>query len=80
MAAALARIQAPDARRSASSSDVLYPAYQQRDLAVAAAATTAVDARYAEIDSPHGHDAFLLEHDQVGHARSRPFLDRSETS
>ena len=33
-----------------------------------------VDARYAEIDSPHGHDAFLLEHDQVG-LLVREFLD-----
>ena len=28
----------------------------------------ACGAEYVEIDSPHGHDAFLLEFDQVGDA------------
>jgi len=41
-------------------SDVLYPTAEQREL---------VDligtARYAEIDAPHGHDAFLVEGDAV---------------
>jgi homoserine acetyltransferase len=31
------------------------------------------DARYHEIDSPHGHDAFLIELEQVGSA-IRSFL------
>jgi len=47
------------------SSDILYPPRQARaihDLAVAAG----VASRYAEIDSPHGHDAFLIDIDQVG--------------
>ena len=45
-------------------SDMLYPAYQQRhlrDLLVAAG----TPCEYVEIDSPHGHDAFLLNLDQV---------------
>jgi homoserine O-acetyltransferase len=46
-------------------SDILFPSYQQRrlaDLVVEAGGR----AKYAEIDSPHGHDAFLIEVDQVG--------------
>ncbi len=60
---ALARIQAPVVAVGVSS-DVLYPAYQSRDL-VAALTGRGHDARYVEIDSPHGHDAFLIEDDQV---------------
>jgi len=47
------------------SSDILYPTYQQkqiRDILVA----QGTDAHYVEIDSPHGHDAFLINLDQVG--------------
>jgi homoserine O-acetyltransferase len=43
----------------------LYPTYQQkqiRDVLVA----QGTDAEYVEIDSPHGHDAFLINLDQVG--------------
>jgi homoserine O-acetyltransferase len=36
-------------------------------------------AEYVELDSPHGHDAFLLEADQVGRAVGR-FLDEVEKS
>jgi len=46
------------------SSDLLYPAYQSREIAQVAEAVGA-EARYAEIESAHGHDAFLIEHDQV---------------
>jgi homoserine O-acetyltransferase len=70
--AALARIKAPTLSIGVSS-DVLYPSYQQRDLA-SRLREHGIDARYAEIDSPHGHDAFLLEHDQVG-LLVREFLD-----
>ncbi len=37
-----------------------------------------VAARSVELDSPHGHDAFLIEHDQVGVPLSA-FLDDVET-
>jgi homoserine O-acetyltransferase len=60
------------------SSDILYPPHQAReivDLAVAAG----VEADYAELDSPHGHDAFLIEHDQLAHVIA-PFLTRLETT
>ena len=45
------------------SSDILYPSYQQRqirDLLVAAGTPS----EYVEIQSPHGHDAFLINLDQ----------------
>jgi homoserine acetyltransferase len=47
------------------SSDILYPTYQQKQIRdVLVAQGTA--AEYVEIDSPHGHDAFLINLDQVG--------------
>jgi homoserine O-acetyltransferase/O-succinyltransferase len=55
-------------------SDVLYPSYQQqeiRDVLVAVGS----DCEYVEIDSPDGHDAFLIDVEQVGRALGR-FLDR----
>ena len=72
MGAALARIQAP-VLSVGITSDVLYPPYQSDEL-VQALTARGHDARYAEIDSPHGHDAFLLEHGQVGQL-VRDFLD-----
>ncbi|MCU1356163.1 MAG: metX [Acidimicrobiales bacterium] len=57
-------------------SDILYPAYQQRDL-VAGVNTVGGQATYHEIDSPHGHDAFLIAHDQVASALV-PFLDKAQ--
>ena len=51
-------------------SDFLYPVYQQlqiRDLVAANGARS----EYVEVDSPHGHDAFLIELDQVGPAVKR---------
>jgi homoserine O-acetyltransferase len=40
-------------------SDVLYPAQEVREMAALC------QGAYREIDSPHGHDAFLIETDQV---------------
>jgi homoserine O-acetyltransferase len=48
-------------------SDILYPSYQQRqirDILESSGGTC----DYIEIDSPHGHDAFLIEFDQVSAA------------
>jgi len=52
------------------SSDVLYPSHEVRRVAEAVPG-----ARYAEIESPHGHDAFLIEFDQLG-ALLHGFLER----
>ena len=73
-AAALRRIAAPTLVVGISS-DILYPAYQQRDL-VAGIDAVGGDASYFEIDSPHGHDAFLIALDQVA-AALVPFLEKA---
>jgi homoserine O-acetyltransferase len=64
--AALARITVPVLSMGIPS-DTLYPTYQQLALCDALR-TSGVRWTYTEIDSPHGHDAFLLELDQVGAA------------
>ena len=73
--AALSRIAAPTLVMGVNS-DVLYPSHQQQSLR-----KTISDgghhARYVEIDSPHGHDAFLIEVDQVGEELAR-FLEQVE--
>jgi homoserine O-acetyltransferase len=51
-------------------SDFLYPTYQQETIA-GALLGNGVDVRYVEVHSPHGHDGFLLETEQVG----RPLHD-----
>ncbi|MDX2380148.1 MAG: homoserine O-acetyltransferase [Acidimicrobiia bacterium] len=49
------------------SSDMLYPAYQQRQIHEILS-SNGVESEYVEIDSPHGHDAFLINGDQLdGH-------------
>jgi len=45
-------------------SDLLYPTYQQREI-VELFRNNGNDARYVEIASPHGHDAFLIEWDPL---------------
>ena len=50
------------------SSDVLYPVHEQKTIAGMIPRST-----YHEISSPHGHDAFLIEHDQLA-AHIRGFL------
>lgn len=42
------------------SSDILYPPYQQKEI-VRALRRQGKDARYVELKSPFGHDAFLIE-------------------
>lgn len=67
--AALARAAMP-ALVMGISSDILYPEYQQRQIA-----DLLPNSQYVQIDSPHGHDAFLINHDQVGKPL-KAFLER----
>lgn len=62
VASALARIRAR-ALVLGVNSDILYPEYQQRALVEG---MIGADASYRMIDSPHGHDAFLIEMAQLG--------------
>lgn len=64
LAAAMARITVPTLTMGIWS-DFLYPEYQQlqiRDMVSA----NGVHTTHVEIDSPHGHDAFLIDVDQMG--------------
>jgi homoserine O-acetyltransferase/O-succinyltransferase len=74
--AALARIQAPVLALGVWS-DILYPSYQQRRMAELVIEAGG-QAEYVEIDSPHGHDAFLIDVDQVGDAVAK-FLAEVES-
>ena len=67
--AAFARMQAPLLAMGVTS-DILYPSYQSREI-VDRALAAGVRAEYADIDSPHGHDAFLIEDEQVGAALAK---------
>ncbi|MGH9117253.1 MAG: homoserine O-acetyltransferase MetX [Acidimicrobiales bacterium] len=73
--AAIGRIEAP-VLAVGIGSDVLYPTYQQREIRDLVAATGG-RAEYVEVDSPHGHDGFLIDVDQVGPAVAE-FLRRIE--
>jgi homoserine O-acetyltransferase len=55
------------------SSDVLYPSYQQRQ--IHDLLRSGSESLYTEIDSPHGHDAFLINVDQLA-----PVLDELLTT
>jgi homoserine O-acetyltransferase len=70
---AMSRIQMP-AMTMGIWSDMLYPAYQQRQICDLLN-DRGGGCEYVEIDSPHGHDAFLINFDQVGAAISK-FLTR----
>jgi homoserine O-acetyltransferase len=72
---ALARLKVPVLALGVAS-DILYPLYQSAEI-VELARAQGVPARLVEVDSPHGHDAFLIEQDQVGEP-IRAFLDELE--
>lgn len=72
LVAAMRRITAPTLTMGIWS-DMLYPAYQQRQIKELLTAN-GTPCEYVEIDSPHGHDAFLINLDQVGEPLAA-FLD-----
>ena len=74
--AAMAMLRAPVLAIGVQS-DILYPLYQSQAI-VEHARRAGIEARSVELDSPHGHDAFLIEHEQVGVPLSA-FLDDMET-
>lgn len=55
-------------------SDQLYPTYEQKELA-----RLIPNARYAELYSPYGHDAFLIEFDQLNQLLAN-FFSKTELS
>jgi homoserine O-acetyltransferase len=61
---AASRITAPVLSMGISS-DILYPTYQQKQIREIIN-NSGGSCEYVEIDSPHGHDAFLINLDQVG--------------
>ena len=71
---AMSRIKSPTLVLGISS-DILYPTYQQKQIH-SMLTEQGVDSTYVEIESPHGHDAFLINLDQVG-APIRKFLERT---
>ena len=68
---AMARISAPTLAVGISS-DILYPTYQQRQIRELVAGN-GVRADYVEIESPHGHDAFLVDVPQMGEVLTKWF-------
>ena len=72
---ALSRIRVPTLVIGISS-DILYPPYQQKEI-VTTLQESGVDAEYAEIDCPYGHDGFLIEAAKVT-GILREFFERLE--
>lgn len=62
--AALARIQCPTLVIGIDS-DILYPTYQQKEF-VDILKALGRPVQYREMVTPHGHDAFLIDFDQLG--------------
>jgi homoserine O-acetyltransferase len=61
---AIARVNSPVLAMGISS-DILYPPYQQQQISRLVVAN-GVRSEYVEVESPHGHDAFLIDLQQVG--------------
>lgn len=74
---AMSRITMP-ALTIGISSDILYPTYQQKQIHELLQ-KQGTPSTYVEVDSPHGHDAFLINLDQVG-APIKRFLESLDSS
>ncbi len=74
---AMARVQMPTMTVGIWS-DMLYPAYQQQQIHDAVERNGARSVYY-EIDSPHGHDAFLINGDQIAEPLDRFLGDVSKS-
>jgi homoserine O-acetyltransferase len=76
---AAARIASPTLVMGIAS-DILYPPYQQREIADLLTANGRA-CEYLEIDSPHGHDGFLIEPEKIGRpmARFLTTVEKDET-
>lgn len=70
---AMERINVPNLTIGINS-DILYPPYQQEHLS-RLLSRDGMFSEYVEIDSIHGHDAFLIHFDEIGEPIAR-FLDR----
>jgi homoserine O-acetyltransferase/O-succinyltransferase len=75
---AIARVQVPTIAVGIWS-DMLYPAYQPRQIHEAVS-MNGVPSQYLEIDSPHGHDAFLINGDQIAAPLDRFLGEISKSS
>jgi len=71
--AGLAAIKVDKALAIGAATDILFPLQQQREIAEGLRAGGA-DARFLALDSPQGHDAFLVDFERFGPA-VRGFLD-----
>lgn len=71
--AGLARIRVEKALAIGANTDILFPVQQQQQIADGLRAGGA-DARFIGLDSPQGHDAFLVDFERFGPA-VRGFLD-----
>ncbi len=69
----LARIRVEQALAIGANTDILFPVQQQEEIAEGLARGGA-DARFIGLDSPQGHDAFLVDFERFGPA-VRGFLD-----
>ena len=72
--AGLATVRIERALAIGASTDILFPVQQQQEVAEGLARGGA-DAQFLGMDSPQGHDAFLVDFERFGPA-VRGFLDR----
>ena len=72
--AGLAAIKVDKALAIGAATDILFPLQQQREIADGLRSGGGADAHFLPLESPQGHDAFLVDFDRFGPA-VREFLD-----